>query len=199
MGARQRSVDSGSLSVVKPRHIKGGYVNPKDLPRGPNGRALCRQCQTEVKPPRKTFCSQACVDAWMVRTGSGIEKAVKKRDHGICAFCKLDCEKLSRELRKLTGSFWAAYDDPDHSRGRHQRAMTALDNYLAEFKAAHKIPAHRKRRLWDIDHIIPVVEGGGDCDLSNLRTLCIACHLKVTAELAAKRAAARKAAKQAPP
>jgi hypothetical protein len=37
--------------------------------------------------------------------------------------------------------------------------------------------------LWDADHIVPVVEGGGECDLSNIRTLCLRCHQQVTLEL----------------
>ncbi|MGO9970456.1 MAG: HNH endonuclease [Bryobacteraceae bacterium] len=27
------------------------------------------------------------------------------------------------------------------------------------------------------------MEGGGECDLENLRTLCVRCHREVTAEL----------------
>lgn len=36
---------------------------------------------------------------------------------------------------------------------------------------------------WDMDHIIPVAAGGGECGLENLRTLCRACHKKETAKL----------------
>lgn len=49
-----------------------------------------------------------------------------------------------------------------------------------------------KRRLWEMDHIQPVVEGGGDCGLENLRTLCWDCHRIETAALAARRAKARR-------
>jgi 5-methylcytosine-specific restriction endonuclease McrA len=44
-----------------------------------------------------------------------------------------------------------------------------------------------------MDHIVPVVEGGGDCGLENLRTLCWACHHRETAALAKRRAEKRKA------
>lgn len=36
---------------------------------------------------------------------------------------------------------------------------------------------------WQADHIVPVVEGGGLCDLSNYRTLCRPCHKRETAAL----------------
>ena len=40
--------------------------------------------------------------------------------------------------------------------------------------------------VWDADHIVPVVEGGGECGLDNYRTLCLPCHRKVTAQLRAR-------------
>jgi hypothetical protein len=40
-----------------------------------------------------------------------------------------------------------------------------------------------RKSLWDADHIVPVVEGGGECDLSNIRTLCLRCHRQVTQQL----------------
>jgi hypothetical protein len=49
----------------------------------------------------------------------------------------------------------------------------------------------RRRSLWDADHVVPVIEGGGECDLSNIRTLCLLCHERVTAELRVRRLAAR--------
>ena len=47
--------------------------------------------------------------------------------------------------------------------------------------------------LWQVDHIKPVIEGGGECGLDNLRTLCTDCHKQETKELAARRARERKA------
>jgi 5-methylcytosine-specific restriction protein A len=47
----------------------------------------------------------------------------------------------------------------------------------------------RRRYLWDADHVVAVAEGGGECDLSNMRTLCLRCHREVTAALRARLAA----------
>ena len=62
--------------------------------------------------------------------------------------------------------------------------------------ALRSLTGDRHRTLWDMDHIVPVVEGGGECDLDNLRTLCIWCHKRVTAELAARRAEERRRQKR---
>ena len=34
--------------------------------------------------------------------------------------------------------------------------------------------------FWQADHIVPVAEGGGMCELSNFRTLCTKCHAQET-------------------
>ncbi len=36
---------------------------------------------------------------------------------------------------------------------------------------------------WAADHIVSVVEGGGECGIENIRTLCLGCHASVTREL----------------
>jgi hypothetical protein len=42
--------------------------------------------------------------------------------------------------------------------------------------------------LWHADHKIPVWEGGGECGIENMRTLCVCCHAVVTASQAKERA-----------
>jgi 5-methylcytosine-specific restriction endonuclease McrA len=48
-----------------------------------------------------------------------------------------------------------------------------------------------RKSLWDADHITPVAEGGGECDLANLRTLCLTCHRQQTGALRARLGKAR--------
>lgn len=52
------------------------------------------------------------------------------------------------------------------------------------------------RRFWEADHIVPVSEGGGGCGPEGYRTLCLPCHRKETAKLAARLAAKRRAERQ---
>lgn len=57
-------------------------------------------------------------------------------------------------------------------------------------------PVYAGSHCWEMDHIVPVVEGGHNCGLENYRTLCIPCHKRVSAELAARRARERRLKKQ---
>jgi 5-methylcytosine-specific restriction endonuclease McrA len=98
-----------------------------------------------------------------LRTDPGyLREQVFARDHGICAGCGADTVALEGELKRL-----------------RRRNPIAWKQRLEELC----IPAARKKNLWDADHIVPVAEGGGECGLDNLRTLCLRCHRLVTEEL----------------
>ncbi len=144
--------------------MAGGYVNRRELPKGPNGRNLCRWCGLEVPPKRSTFCSAWCVNEWRLRTDPGyLREQVYARDRGVCALCGTDTDAAWRRLRRLRGAARAAA--------------------LAEWG----IKERQRKTLWDADHVMPVSEGGGECDLDNMRTLCLKCHRQVTAELRVRR------------
>jgi 5-methylcytosine-specific restriction protein A len=148
------------LTPSRQRVTKGGWAEVRSLPRGPNGRVLCRWCAIEVPRGRRTFCSSDCVHEWKLRTDPGyLREQVFARDQGACAACGISTESLRKEFRKL-----------DY-RARRQ--------FLKEWK----LKEDWRRSLWDADHVIPVAEGGGECDLANMRTLCLKCHRAATAEL----------------
>jgi 5-methylcytosine-specific restriction endonuclease McrA len=119
-------------------------------------RGPCRRCGIEVPKGRFTFCSDACVHEWKLRTDPAyLREQVFARDHGVCAMCGLDTEAMRKDKRKL------------------------------DFKARRQFEKDwgGRRYLWDADHIVPVAEGGGECDLGNMRTLCLKCHRDATAAL----------------
>jgi len=142
------------------RVIKGGWVDRKSVPRGPNGRGLCRWCALEVPRGRFTFCSVYCVHEWKLRTQPGyLRDQVFARDRGVCAWCRVDTIAEARRLR--------------YSGGERRAAL------LAHWGLKQRT----RKSLWDADHILPVAEGGGECDLENIRTLCLRCHRVATLEL----------------
>jgi 5-methylcytosine-specific restriction enzyme A len=147
------------------RTLPGGRIDRDSLPKGANGRSLCRYCGLEVPPRRYTFCSEWCVEEWKIRSDPGyLRERVLARDHAVCAVCGIDCAAEWIRLKRARGAARA-------------RAW-----------ASWGIRSGQRKSLWDADHIVPVVEGGGECDLSNLRTLCLKCHRQATATLRKNRA-----------
>lgn len=144
------------------RAMAGGRVERDALPKGENGRSLCRWCNLEVPTGRFTFCSDWCVEEWKLRSDPGhLRERVFQRDCGICAQCGLDCVAEWNHIRRLRGG--------------------------ARLKAQKEWRLPGRKSLWDADHIVPVAEGGGECDLNNMRTLCLKCHRIHTAQLRERR------------
>jgi 5-methylcytosine-specific restriction endonuclease McrA len=140
------------------RKMAGGWVL-RTRGRGPRTRGVCRWCGAEVPKGRRTFCSADCVHEWRLRSDPGyLRSQVLARDRGICAICGLDTIEFYRRFQLVP-----------------PRKRRALGGQL-------DLP-ERRRSFWDADHILPVAEGGGECDLSNLRTVCLWCHQQHTAQL----------------
>lgn len=152
------------------KNSKSRYL-PEELRRRPIardslGRPLCRWCDGVVSPPRRSFCSAACVDEWTIRSsGLCLRASVYQRDQGVCAHCGLDTSDLQAYLRQIEDS-----------------------TKRAELLTAHGLSESRIRSsLWEADHILPVSEGGGCCGLEGLRTLCWKCHQAETSALMRRR------------
>src|ERR1700722_13073046 len=147
--------------MLPTRTLSGGRTTRQALPVGPNNLPLCRWCDLEILAKRRrTFCSDFCVHQWKLRTDPGyLRDQVFARDRGICKACGTDAK--------------AAFADLKRARGTHR--IKLLERW--------GLKRVSRKSLWDADHILPVAEGGGECDLDNLRTLCLRCHRKVTAQL----------------
>ncbi len=148
--------------MLPTRTLPGGQATRASLPLGPNNLPLCRWCDLEViAKRRRTFCSDYCVHQWRLRTDPGyLRDQVLARDSGICAVCRIDTVAAYNALKRARG--------PARAAGLRLYGMKSIT---------------ARRSLWDADHIRPVAEGGGQCDLDNLRTLCLLCHREATAHL----------------
>ena len=97
--------------------MPGGFAAPEDIER-----RVCRWCSLPVPKPRRTFCSEFCVDEWKLRTDPGyMRERVLARDKGICAMCGLDTlnawisiKRARWERRKLMLIDWGL-KSPDPS------------------------------------------------------------------------------------
>ena len=178
------------------------------LPKAKKGK--CRWCGADTPKGRKTWCSQDCVNQYLMRSSAQhVRSMLKTRDQGTCAICGIDADfeyrlwqhnrkealrladwlaQRSRYNLNWSGSDWVWRDTswPDTKDVIKFRIQIMI-------KYSHGNWTPGRRSGWDADHIIPVSEGGGQCDLANYRTLCHPCHKRTTKELAARLAQKRKA------
>jgi len=140
LAAARRELEAFEAGIP-PRVMPG--ADSHELLKSPAGLPLCRWCETECASKRRTFCGEACVHEWKLRSNAGYaRRKVWERDAGQCALCP---------------------------------AVVGMHG------------------AWEMDHVVPVAEGGGCCSLDGLRTLCRPCHRRVTAELAGRLAERRRA------
>jgi hypothetical protein len=109
-----------------------------------------------------------------------------ERDGGICSLCGLDTvalrEAFVRACFEMLGRPRAYSID-------HRRPKPVLLPVFERLRALDLDP-HR-HTYWDADHVVPVIEGGGECGLDGYRTVCVPCHKRVSRE---QKAARRQAA-----
>jgi len=126
----------------------------------------CAWCQKKC-PPGSAFCSPACEEKHRVKSSmAAARNQIFAVEHGVCQVCGLDAHALFERVKAMS--------PPE----RHQELLRAG---FKERKAMLENPA--EGMFWQADHILPVAEGGGECDITNLRTLCTMCHAKETKRL----------------
>jgi len=157
------------VSTVRRRAVKADDWGKPD--RNQAGQPVCRWCRTVVRPPRRTFCGDACVHEWKLRSNPRyVRKQVWKRDGGVCRVCGFDVRQAERQWKR------ARPDASDRAARRRWRAV---------------------RPRWEADHIIPVADGGGECGLENYRLLCRTCHAAVTSQWRRLKVVVREALRKA--
>ena len=106
---------------------------------------------------KQNFCSPECFDGFQSRCDPNYNRwLVMSRDRGVCASCGLDTRALEKEIRSSNDA----------------------DIVCQEIVRRGFDP---DRSFWEMDHIRPVRQGGGLCEIDNLQTLCVPCHKQKTA------------------
>lgn len=65
-------------------------------------------------------------------------------------------------------------------KGLHSAQPQLLADYMFFLQLNEMLRNPGEGHFWQVDHIKPVYEGGGQCSLDNLQTLCTVCHREVS-------------------
>ena len=122
---------------------------------------ICRNCGKVVPKGRRSWCNSACeqeagIKAWPAMA----RRLVFKRDHGICARCRIDAGALDEAVQSLS-----RYLSPTYRAFLRENGL--------RFDRSH----------WEAHHKHAVIEGGGECGLDGYETLCWRCHPTETGQL----------------
>ena len=94
--AVRRADTTGQVSTKRARVVTADQWGKPEL--DGSGKPVCRWCRGPVLPPRRTFCGDACVHEWKIRSSPWyVRREVKKRDKGTCRLCGLNVVKAHRE------------------------------------------------------------------------------------------------------
>ncbi|XP_034673278.1 DNA annealing helicase and endonuclease ZRANB3 isoform X2 [Vitis riparia] len=203
-GSKRRTTPLGDISyplpsnaVWKKVYLCSGYgKRVKEYTQGWTlmDEPLCKLCQTPCKNSNaKTpdffedlFCSLGCYEEYRIRTSNrSLRQELFQIEHGICTSCQLDCHKLVQYIKPLSLTGRREYIEKVAPRLAVRKNL--LDKLVNE---------PTEGNAWHADHIVPVYQGGGECRLENMRTLCVACHSDVTAAQCAERRSVRIKAKK---
>ncbi len=129
-----------------------------------------RSGASRARGVESTYCSRECSDQGRLKRG-GMYSSTQIRaqlfalEGGICRLCGINAYALfsrisalepAERLNALCNAHW-----------KLPKSAKALERLLQDPKEGD---------FWNADHIKAVAEGGGGCNIDNLRTLCVPCH-----------------------
>ncbi|XP_057831961.2 uncharacterized protein LOC131042656 isoform X2 [Cryptomeria japonica] len=184
--ATWRKISLAKHGKIKERHEMQAWTADEQ--------PLCKLCQKpclgmQAKCPQffeDLFCKISCFEEYRMRTSQQfLREELFNIEHGICTSCKLDCHKLVKRIQPLSVD------------QRREHILKAAPDFVKHERLLNKLVLEPiEGNSWHADHIVPVYKGGGECKLENMRTLCVICHSKVTAEQQKDRRLTRERAKE---
>ena len=133
---------------------------------------------------REFFCNhpRKCFSQFQLKTGS-LRDLVFEVERGVCQSCGVNAHALYEHVKRLS------------SKTDKKEALLSAGKFknLTEHRLSKLLRVRiTEGEFWEVNHKIAVSEGGGECDISNLETLCVPCHLQITREQQVKRSHKRK-------
>lgn len=102
-----------------------------------------------------------------------IDKKIRKK--GVCTWCGIVVKKPKRH--------WCSKECVEKYNLTQPNELKKLVKKRDKTICALCGLKCRVKGNWDLDHKVPIIEGGHPFDMDNLRTLCEECHKKETKEL----------------
>lgn len=165
---------------------RGNYPLPPVRTDPETGRKLCRWCEQPIpKNSRRLYwCGTICIEEYKLRGDWNHLRAhiiARDREKG-CAICK--GQRFHPELppaNRLQGKTPSGYELARNKLAIMKATWTPQSGLRGPVPPIPEYwgPYNPVARAWEVDHIIPVANGGTDHP-ANLRLLCRACHLDVT-------------------
>lgn len=155
------------------------FLTSSDLPylKDEDGKPLCRWCKGPVAPPKRSWCSKACVKEFLIRcSADSLRRAVFDRDKGVCACCGADTEQIKRIMSHAQHG----YDKLTHGLIKHS-GWQDWPSYVIGL-VFQRVGFNQSKTLWEADHIKEVCNGG-EGSLENIQTLCVPCHKAKTKKM----------------
>lgn len=158
-------------------------------------RSACRGCGGEIPKGRRSWCGDACIEAWTLL--HWWPKARAKRietDDGRCQKCGLAAVALQEAAEELRHRLLDWHRWTKNSSGWRADAWKAVSSqlYAAGFPVTVGLfGSNFTRSFVEVDHIHAQADGG-DHQQQNLRTLCLPCHKERTKAQARERAERRR-------
>ena len=184
-GAGAGATDDTTLKVAEttkaPKKKKAKVAGSAAAGAAARGCQYCKQpvpslpwsvSPSESKQSATLFCSHECWEQYSVQIGRDVRRRLLELEKGVCQLCKLDTKALYTTLKSLQNE-----DD------RREALMQTKFRRFDPKRFQKLLSKPTSGQLWQADHIIPVCEGGGECDLNNYRTLCTVCHQEQTNKL----------------
>lgn len=125
---------------------------------------------SKAKGIESTYCSRECAEHGRLKRGgmygsTQIRSQLFALEGGVCRMCQIDAHSLYVRIKSLLPA--ERLNALCNAGWKLPKAAKALERLLQDPKEGD---------FWEADHIHAVVEGGGGCNIDNLRTLCVPCH-----------------------
>lgn len=155
----------------------------------------CRGCGGEIPQGRRSWCGDACVEAWTLLHWWPRARAKRiETDEGVCQQCgraAVALQQAAEDIRHRLLEYNRWTNGAVMWRANVWKALSAQISDAGFPVSAGLFGSYYARSFVEVDHIHARADGG-DHRQENLRTLCLPCHKERTKAQARERAERRR-------